>query len=137
MKHFFSPNSAEDQKKKEGFHQEWNTFFPRIQVQTCAQMHPRVKLLEGMQVKTILKVLGGYTQNIWGGYIPRPRFSAPLCATWFFSFPPGIRNGTKYFFLSRQKSLCFCGNRKIYPSSKRPVIWLAFCEKILVNFFLC
>ena len=34
-------------------------FFPRIQVETCAQMHTRVKLLEEMQVKTILKLLGG------------------------------------------------------------------------------
>ena len=34
-------------------------FFPRIQVQTCAQMHTRVKLVVGMQMKTILKMLGG------------------------------------------------------------------------------
>ena len=49
-----------------------------------------------------------------------------------------------FFFLGsamQQKtffsSLCFCGNRKIYPSTKRPVIRLAFCEKVLVDFFLC
>ena len=41
----FSPNSDEDQKKR-GLHQKWNTFFPRIQVDTYAQMHTRVKLLE-------------------------------------------------------------------------------------------
>ena len=47
-------------------------FFPRIQVQTCAKMHIRVKLLEGMQMKTILKLLGGT-------YPPHPPLvSAPL-----------------------------------------------------------
>ena len=66
---------SEDQKK--GLHQKWNTFFPRIQVETCAQMHTRVKLLEGMQIKTILKLLGGgYSQIIWGIY--PPRVSTPL-----------------------------------------------------------
>ena len=70
MEHFFSPNSGEDQKK--GLHQKWNTYFPRIQVQTCAQMHTRVKLLEGMQMKTILKLMGGLQSNY------TPRVSAPL-----------------------------------------------------------
>ena len=39
MEHFFFPNSGEDQKKaftKNG------TLFPRIQVDTFAQMHTRV-----------------------------------------------------------------------------------------------
>ena len=79
-------------------------FFSRIQVQTCAQMHTRVKLLEGMQVKTILNVLGEIHSKYLGGYIP-PRVSAPLCAMWFFSFPPRICNGTKYFF-SADKKVC-------------------------------
>ena len=68
---------SENQKK--GRHQKWNTFFPQIQVktkkkkkekglhqklprfevETCAHMHTRVKLLEGMQMKTIFKLLGG------------------------------------------------------------------------------
>ena len=39
---------SEDQKKS--FHQKWNTFFPRIQVDAYAQMHTRVKLLRGMQM---------------------------------------------------------------------------------------
>ena len=38
--------------------------------------------------------VGGDTLKIFGGDIS-PRVSVPLCATWFFSFPPGIRNGTK------------------------------------------
>ena len=54
-------------------------FFPRIQVETCAQMHTRVKLLEGMQMKTILTLLGGYSQIYWGDISPHPpRVSAPL-----------------------------------------------------------
>ena len=32
-------------------------------------MHTRVKLLEGMQIKTILKLLGGIQSNYWEGYI--------------------------------------------------------------------
>ena len=38
-------------------------FFPLIQVESCAQMQTRVKLLEGMQMKTILKLLGGIQSN--------------------------------------------------------------------------
>ena len=52
MELFFSPNSGEVQKKS--LHQK----FPGIQVEACAHMHTRVKLLEGMQMKTILKLLG-------------------------------------------------------------------------------
>ena len=72
MEPFFFPNSGEDQRKKKDLHQKWNTFFPRIQVQTCAQMHTRVKLLERMQVKIIFNFLEGI-------YPPHPpRVSAPL-----------------------------------------------------------
>ena len=71
----FSPNSGEDQKKK-GLYKK----FPRIQVEACAHMHTRVKLLEGMQMKTILKLLWGIQSNYWGRYIP-PRVSAPLSET--------------------------------------------------------
>ena len=79
MKYIFFPNSGEDQKKKKSLHQKWNTFFLRIQVQTCAQMHIRVKLLEGMQMKTIFKLLEGYSQIIGGDVYPHPpRISAPL-----------------------------------------------------------
>ena len=42
---FFSPNLGEDQNKK-GLHQKWSTF-SRILVETCAQMHTRVKVLGG------------------------------------------------------------------------------------------
>ena len=34
-------------------------FFPKNQVETCAQTHTRVKVLEGMQMKTTLKLLEG------------------------------------------------------------------------------
>ena len=48
MEHFFSQSQVKTKKK--GLHQKWNTFFLRIQVDTYAQMHTRVKLLEGMQM---------------------------------------------------------------------------------------
>ena len=51
-------------------------FFPRIQMETCAQMHTGVKFLEGMQRKTTLKLLGGYSQ-ITRGNIPPPGFGTP------------------------------------------------------------
>ena len=54
-------------------------FFLRIQMETCAQMHTGVKFLEGMQRKTTLKLLGGYSQII-GGNISPP-VSAPLLWT--------------------------------------------------------
>ena len=50
----FSPNSGEDQEKEiKGLHQKRNTFSPRIQVDTYAQMHTRVKSLGRMQMYTI------------------------------------------------------------------------------------
>ena len=47
----FSPNLGEDQKKKKKLHQKWNTFFPRIQVDTYAHMHTSVKLLDGCRCR--------------------------------------------------------------------------------------
>ena len=62
---------SEDQNKnKNRSSPKMETFFPRIEVETCAQMHTRVKLLGGMQMKTILKLLGGIQSNYWGKYIP-------------------------------------------------------------------
>ena len=51
-------------------------FFPRIQMETCAQMHTGVKFLEGMQRKTTLKLLGGDTVKLLGEIYP-PRFRHP------------------------------------------------------------
>ena len=68
MEHFFPRIQVKTKKQKKGLHQKWNTYFSRIQVQTCAQMHTRVKLLEGMQMTTKLNLLGD-TVKI-GGYIP-------------------------------------------------------------------
>ena len=73
----FSPNSGKDTKKK-GLHQTWDTFFPQIQVETCAQMHTRVKLLEGMRMETILNLLGGIQSNYSGGQSP-PGFGTSAC----------------------------------------------------------
>ena len=87
-------NSGEDQKK--GLQKNWNTFFPRIQVPTCARMHTRVKLLEGMQIKTILNLLGGIQSNYWGVYFPHPpRVSAPLHVAFLY-----LRVMFKFIFLS-------------------------------------
>ena len=80
---------SEDQKK--GLHQKWNTFFPRIQAQTCATKHTRVKLLEGMQMNTILKLLGGIQSNYCGIY-PPSWISVPLLAAIFFKLFEKRRN---------------------------------------------
>ena len=52
-------------------------------------MHTRVKLLEGMQMKTILKLLGGDTVKLLGGIYPPS--------------PPGF--GTPYFGIVTGESL--------------------------------
>ena len=63
---FFSPNSGEDQKKEH--------FFPRIQGETYAQMNTGDKLLEGMQMTILLKLLVGYIP-------PSPPVSARLSSS--------------------------------------------------------
>ena len=58
-------------------------FFPRIEVETCAQMQTRVKLLEGMQMKTILKLFGGIYLPIPPGFRhPRTRQCTVLSPPW-------------------------------------------------------
>ena len=76
--HFFRESElSEDQKKRSS--PKIEDFFPRIQVKTkkliqtssSAQMHIKIKLLEGMQICTVAKLLGGIS--------PHPfRVSAPL-----------------------------------------------------------
>ena len=66
---------SEDQKKRSLSKMEH--FFPGIQVETCAQMHTRVKLLEGMQMKTILKLLGDTVKLLVGYIPPSPGFRHP------------------------------------------------------------
>ena len=89
---------SEDQKK--GLHQKWNTFFPRIQVDTYAQMHTSVKLLGGCKCRPYSnywgdtvkllegvippgfrhpwpKLLWGYSRIIGRGYPPPPGFGTP------------------------------------------------------------
>ena len=76
MEHFFP--RIQVKTKKKGLYQKLNAFFPRIQVKTWAQMHTRVKLLGGMLMKIMLKLLGGYSQIIVGGNPPiPPRFRHP------------------------------------------------------------
>ena len=71
MQQFFPPNSGKDQKKRSLPKKEH--FFSRIPVETCAQMHTRVKLLEGMQMSNYW----GDTVKVLGEIYP-PRVSAPL-----------------------------------------------------------
>ena len=67
--------------KKKVFTKNGTLFFPRNQVETFPQMHTRAKLLEGMQIKTILKLLGGYSQIIGEDIsLPYPRVWHPLNA---------------------------------------------------------
>ena len=60
-----------------------NPFFLRIQVDTYAQMHTRVKLLGGGGEDTDVdhtQTIRGDTVKLLGGYIPpTPRVSARLC----------------------------------------------------------
>ena len=49
LDHNFFQVSKLIEEQKKGLHKK-ETVFPRIQVETCAQMHTKVKLLEGMQV---------------------------------------------------------------------------------------
>ena len=68
---------------KKSLHQKSNTFFPRILVETCTQMHTTVKLLGGMQMWTILILLGEIQSNYWGDISPHTsQVSAPLCVTY-------------------------------------------------------
>ena len=94
MEHFFSPNSGEDQKKrsspkmerffslnsgedkKKGLLQKWNAFFPNSGEDQKKRSSPKNGTLffpdahqsqiigGGMPMKTILKLLGGYSQII-------------------------------------------------------------------------
>ena len=79
---FFQESKLSEDQKKKVFTRNGTLFFPRIQVQTCAQVHTRVKLLGEMQMNTILKLLGGYSQIIEGIYspIPPPGFGTPAAS---------------------------------------------------------
>ena len=66
--------------KKKGLHQKWNAFFPRIEVETCAQVQTTAKLLGGDADIDHTQINGGIQSNYWGGYIPPtlpPGFGTP------------------------------------------------------------
>ena len=73
----FPQIQVKTKKEKKGRHQEWNTFFSRIQVDTYAQMLTRVKLLGECRCRPFSNYWGGYSQIIAGGYIP-PAFGTPV-----------------------------------------------------------
>ena len=78
MEHFFP--QIQVKTKKKGLHQnKWNTIFSRIQVDTYAQMHTRVKLLGGGCRCRPYSNYWGDAVKLLGGYIPHPpRVLAPL-----------------------------------------------------------
>ena len=57
MEHLFSPNSGEDQKK--GLPQKWNTLYPRIQAQTCAQDAHKSQIIGGDADEDHTQIVGG------------------------------------------------------------------------------
>ena len=65
---------SEDQKK--GLHQKKENFVPQILVETCSQMHTKVKLL-GNADADYTKIIGGDTVKLLGEYISHSP-SAPL-----------------------------------------------------------
>ena len=78
MEHFFSPSSGEDQKKS--LHQNWSTFFLEFRVETCAQMHTKVKVSGEMQMQTQARsqkfAKGGAVLEVWGRSPQRLKFFA-------------------------------------------------------------
>ena len=58
MKHFFSPNSGENQNKK-SLHQKWTLFSPNSGKDLRSDAR-QSQIIGGMLMKTILKLLGGY-----------------------------------------------------------------------------
>ena len=74
MEHFFP--QIQVKTKKKGLRQKWNTFFPRIQVDTYAQMHTTQIIRGDADVDHTQTIGGGYSQII-GGYIPPPGFRHP------------------------------------------------------------
>ena len=79
MERFFSPKFRWRPKKKRGASPSNGTlFFPRIQVDTYAQMHTRVKLLGRNADVDHTQTIEGYSQIIGGIYPPiPPRFRHP------------------------------------------------------------
>ena len=65
----FSPNSGEDQKKV--FNKNGTLFSPNSSGHLRSDAHQR-QIIRGMQMQTILKLLGGYSQIIGGIYPPIP-----------------------------------------------------------------
>ena len=70
LDHDFFQVSKLSEDKKKGLHQKKKNFVPQILVETCAQMHTKVKFIGGMQMQTILKLLGGIHSHYWGNISP-------------------------------------------------------------------
>ena len=70
LDHDFFQLSKLSENQKKSLHQKWNTFFPRIQVETCAQM----QIIGGDTDKDHNQIIGGGdTVKLLRGYIPSNR----------------------------------------------------------------
>ena len=103
MEHFFLQIQVKTKKKEKVFHENRTLFFPKF---TRSDVHP-FKLLGGMQMRTILKLLGGIRRVASGGQggnAPRFSFLPPR----FISRPPhGIFLGGRSCFFWLEKTLKF------------------------------
>ena len=63
--------------KKKGLYQKKENFVPQILVETCAQMHTKVKLLGGGANADYTQIIRGDKVKLLGEYISHPS-SAPL-----------------------------------------------------------
>ena len=81
MEHFFSPNSGEDQKKKV-FTKKGTLFSPNSSGDLRSDAH-QSQIIGGVQMYTILKLLGGIQSNYWGDISPiPPGFGTPDGMEW-------------------------------------------------------
>ena len=75
MEDFYFQNSSEDQKKIKVFTKDGRLFSPNLSEDQRSDAD-QSQIIGGMQMQTILKLLGGIQSNYWGGYIP-PGFGTP------------------------------------------------------------
>ena len=71
LDHYFFQMSKLSENQKKGLHLKKENFVPQILVETCAQMHTKVKLLGGCRCRLYSNYWGRYSQ-IGGIYLPIP-----------------------------------------------------------------
>ena len=99
----------------------WNTFSPRIQVDTYAQKHTRVKLWGNARCRSNSNYWGGYSQIIGGIYPP---------------IPPGF--GTpEHRYLHALVELVTAGNRTFALSCLSLIFYLSIMKKLFFSAIRC